>query len=165
MMHILGDPVFKPPIVQRGVDVIQKMVVEKDKRSAISRLFHARKKKVMVTAWRIRPLYDLRIFNVRSVNPLRPSLTVRLQAELATTTLGVISYECTTIPFRNCLKKASRKGIEQNVGRVVKATLRYRAGRLKNVDGTHPQTEGRGETDNPFIGGQQRISEAVGVVG
>jgi len=65
---------------------IQRKILERGKRNALSRLFHARNDKETIASWRLDLNRILLIFNVRSVTPGWPSLSVRSQTELAVST-------------------------------------------------------------------------------
>ena len=65
---------------------IQKKIVEKRKRNAVSRFFHAKNDKASIATWQTDLTRILRIFNVRPVFFMRILLTVYSQTELAINT-------------------------------------------------------------------------------
>ena len=64
------------------MDEIQRHIVKRGKRNAISQRYHAKDDKKAITAWRSDLDGILRVFNVCSVTPARRSLTSRFQTEL-----------------------------------------------------------------------------------
>jgi hypothetical protein len=75
----------------RTLGEIQREIVKKGKRNAISRLFHAKINKETIVAWKSDLGGALLIFNVRSVAVVRLLLTVRSQTELALNTHTIVS--------------------------------------------------------------------------
>ena len=76
---------------RRAVAEIQRNIVKRRKRNAVSRLFNAKDDKEAIATWKLDLNRILHVFNVRSVVYLRPPLTVRLQTELALSTHVVVS--------------------------------------------------------------------------
>ena len=70
---------------------IQRGIVKGGKRSAISRVFHAKDDQGTIAAWRLDLNRILHIFNVRSITSVWPWLTARFQTELAINTNVVVS--------------------------------------------------------------------------
>jgi hypothetical protein len=70
---------------------IQREIVKKGKRNAVSRLFHAKIDKETIAAWKSDLAKALLIFNVRSVVAVWPLLTVCSQTELALNTHTIVS--------------------------------------------------------------------------
>jgi len=66
----------------RTLDEIQENIVKRSRKNAISRRYRAKDDKEAIATWRLDLNRILRVFNVRSVIPTRPLLTVRFQAEL-----------------------------------------------------------------------------------
>ena len=66
----------------RIADEIQRHIVKRGKRNAISRLYHAKDDKEAIANWRSDLDGILRVFNVCSATPTRPLLTFGFQAEL-----------------------------------------------------------------------------------
>ena len=75
----------------RTVAEIQRKAVKRGKRSAVSRLLHAKYDKDVIAAWKLDLNRILHVFNVCSIVSLRLLLTVRVQTELAINTHGVVS--------------------------------------------------------------------------
>jgi hypothetical protein len=69
---------------------IQREIVKKEKRNAVSRLFHAKIDKETTTTWKSDLAKALLIFNVRSVVAVRLLLTVCSQTELALNTHTIV---------------------------------------------------------------------------
>ena len=81
-MDIVYDPLIT--FNRRTVQQVEVGVAEKGKRNRVSRLFHARNDKEMITSWRSDLTRILGIFNVRYIGSvLLIPLTVNFQAELA----------------------------------------------------------------------------------
>jgi hypothetical protein len=78
-------------LYRRTLGEIQREIVKKEKRNAISRLFHAKIDKETIAAWKSDLGKALLTFNVRSVAVVWPLLTVRSQTELALNTHTIVS--------------------------------------------------------------------------
>ena len=76
---------------RRAVAEIQKSIIKRGRRNAISRHFHAKNDKEMIAGWRLDLNRILHVFNVRSAASVRRLLNVRSQTELAITTNVVVS--------------------------------------------------------------------------
>ena len=76
---------------RRAVAEIQRNIIKRGKRNGISRHFHAKNDKEAITTWRSDLTRILHVFNVRFVASVRPSLTFRIQTELAINTHVVVS--------------------------------------------------------------------------
>ena len=70
---------------------IQREIVKKGKRNAVSRLFHAKIDKETIAAWKSDLAKALLIFNVRSVVAVWLSLTACSQTELALNTHTIVT--------------------------------------------------------------------------
>ena len=70
---------------------IQRKIVKRGKRNAVSRLFHAKTDQGAIAAWRLDLNRILHIFNVRPAAFVWSSLTGRSQTELAINTNVVVS--------------------------------------------------------------------------
>ena len=70
---------------------IRKNVIKRGGRNGLSRMFHAKVDKETITTWRLDLNRVLHVFNVCSVSPARPPLTVHLQTELAINTVVAVS--------------------------------------------------------------------------
>ena len=60
-----------------AVAEIQRSIIKRGKRSAISRLFHAKDDKETIAGWRSDLIRILHVFNVRPATSARASLTTR----------------------------------------------------------------------------------------
>ena len=65
------------PHNRRAVAEIQRNIIKRGKRSAISRLFHAKEDKETIAAWRLDLNRILHVFNVRTIAAVRALLTAR----------------------------------------------------------------------------------------
>jgi len=65
---------------------IQRKAIKYSKRNAVSQLFHAKNDKETIASWKVELNMILQVFNVCSAVPVRSSLTVRFQTELAINT-------------------------------------------------------------------------------
>ena len=70
---------------------IQKNITKRGKRNGVSRMFQAKNDKETIATWRSDLNRILHVFNVRSIPPARPLLTVYFQTELAINTSVVVS--------------------------------------------------------------------------
>ena len=70
---------------------IQRDIVKRDQRNAVSRLFHAKDDQDAISAWKSDLNRILLVFNVRSVGFTWLSLTVSFQTELAVNTHVTVS--------------------------------------------------------------------------
>jgi len=61
---------------------MQKNIIKRGKRNAISRRYHAKDDEEAIATWRLELNRIRRVFNVCSVTPVWPSLTTRFQTEL-----------------------------------------------------------------------------------
>lgn len=75
----------------RIVAEIQRNVVKRGKRSALSRRFHKKEDNEAIAAWRLDLNRILRVFNVRFAIPLQPPLTLCFQTELGVNIHGTES--------------------------------------------------------------------------
>jgi hypothetical protein len=67
-MHTPRDFLIK--LSSRTVDEIQRNIIKRGKRNAISRLYHANDDKKAIATWRLDLDGILHVFNVRSVTPV-----------------------------------------------------------------------------------------------
>ena len=88
--HTSGHSLTKLPD-RRAVAEIQKNIVKRGKRNGVSWMFHAKDDKEAIATWRLDLTKILHVFNVRSVTPVRPPLTIRFQTELAINTNVAVS--------------------------------------------------------------------------
>ena len=79
------------PLNRRAVAEIQRNIVKRRERNAVSRLFNAKDDKEAIPTWKSDLNRILHIFNVSSGVYLRPPLTARPQTELALSTHVVVS--------------------------------------------------------------------------
>jgi hypothetical protein len=70
---------------------IQKKVIKRSGRNAVSRLLQAKNDKEKIAGWRVELNRILHVFNVRSVISAWSSLTVNFQTELAVNTHTIVS--------------------------------------------------------------------------
>ena len=80
------------PLNRRAVAEIQRNIVKRGKRNAVSRLFHAKDDKEAIATWRLDLNRILHVFNVRSPLCVRSLLIVYLQTELAINT-HIVAHE------------------------------------------------------------------------
>ena len=66
-------------------------VIKRSKRNAVSRLLYSKNDKDVIAAWKQDLTRILHVFNVCSVVPVRLSLIVCMQTELAMNTHGIVS--------------------------------------------------------------------------
>jgi hypothetical protein len=76
---------------RRTLEEIQRRIIEKGKRNAVSRLIYAKNDKETITAWKSDLSKILLVFNVRSVVVVWLLLTVHSQTELALNTNTIVS--------------------------------------------------------------------------
>ena len=84
--HFTDDVLYR-----RTLGEIQREIVKKGKRNAISRLFHAKIDKETIATWKSDLAKALLTFNVRSVAVVWLLLTSRAQTELALNTHTIVS--------------------------------------------------------------------------
>jgi len=70
---------------------IQRKVIKRSRRNAVSRLFHAKDDKEMIAAWKSELNRILHVFNVCSISLTRSSLTAPFQTELVINTHVALS--------------------------------------------------------------------------
>ena len=73
--------VFPTKLSIRTVDEIQRHIIERGERNAISRRYHVKEDKEAIATWKLDLDRTLRVFNVCSVTPARRSLTFHFQTE------------------------------------------------------------------------------------
>jgi len=70
---------------------IQRKAIKHSKRNVVSQLFHAKNDKETIASWKAELNRILQVFNVCSTVPVRSSLTIRFQTELALNTHAIVS--------------------------------------------------------------------------
>ena len=82
------------------MDEIQRHIVKRGKRNAISQRYHSKDDKEAIIVWRSDLDGILRVFNVCSITPARRSLTFRFQTEL-----GIYAHATTSDTRTNTANK------------------------------------------------------------
>lgn len=107
-MRVPGDILTNPPT--RTVTEVQKHIVERGKRNAISRRYHAKDDKEAIATWRLEFNRILHVFHVRPITSAWRLLTFSYKAELWTSVCATDSDTHQGVVSKHTVIPDTRRG-------------------------------------------------------